>query len=218
MLFKSEPKIIDVNVEPPPIRTVQTNIKTMGKYKTKSGMPMGLIVHYTSGRSNSDKDAINTLNALAYSGLGCLVMSNMGEIFRAQNQSIDDVGLHAGVSKYNGKKGLSYYCLGIEICCAGKVDQIGNKYTSWFNEIYYPSEVRYVTDKDNYKQGFYHQFTREQENNLISFCRWQKAINPEFSYDWVLGHDEISDGRKLDPGGSFSYTMKEFREFLKSTD
>lgn len=217
MMFKSEPDRPSIFCEPPQIKTVSTTVKTHGKYKTKSGMPRGLVVHYTAGRSHDgEKDAVNTLNGLAYRGLGCLVMSSFGVIYRAQNQAIDDVGYHAGESSYNGVSGLSRYCLGIEICCAGVVEQVGNKYASWFNELYYPSEVRAVENKDNYKKGFYHQFTREQESGLIALCRWQKSINPEFDYDWVIGHDECAPNRKLDPGGSLSMTMPEFRQMLKT--
>jgi len=40
-------------------------------------------------------------------------------------------------------------------------------------------------------------------------------VNPEFRADWVAGHDEVSPGRKSDPGGSLSMTMPQFRYMLK---
>jgi N-acetyl-anhydromuramyl-L-alanine amidase AmpD len=208
-------------MESPNIKITNINVKNHGKYKTKSGMPRGLIIHFTSGRSqNGDVDAINTLRDLSDRSFGCMVMSSNGNIFRAQNQMIDDVAFHAGISSWLEKTGISYYCMGMEICCAGDVNKDGDYFKSWFSGKYYKDEVREIKDKTlNQWPGFYHKFTSEQEASLIKFCLWQKAINPEFDYDWVIGHDEccIPLGRKLDPGGSLSVPMKEFRSFLKNS-
>ena len=44
---------------------------------------------------------------------------------------------------------------------------------------------------------------------------WLKKNNPEiFNLEYVLGHSEISAGRKQDPGGALSMSMVEFREKL----
>lgn len=207
-------------VEPPVIKSVDIQVKLRGKYKTKTGEPKGLVVHFTAGRNRKGhEDAISCLNNMAYNGLGCLVMATDGTIFRAANQRIDDVAYHAGESKFNSVKGLSNYCIGMEICCAGVLLKKDNKFISWFKEQYYPDEVRFITEKkDNQWPGYYHKFTEEQEKALIQFCLWQKSINEEFSFDWVVGHDEIAVpiGRKKDPGGSLSMTMQEFRNKLKA--
>ncbi len=187
----------------------ETEVKTRGKYRTPSGMPKGLVVHYTAGRYNP----LNTMRGLGEKGLACLVMDERGNIYQAKNQAIDDVGFHAGFSEWEGVSAVSYYCLGMEICCAGKLDE--NR-VSWFGVQYDQSETRTTRGRSNIKAGTYHKYTQAQEDALIKFCLWQKKTNKEFSFDWVVGHDEIAPKRKSDPGGSLSMTMPEFRELLKS--
>jgi len=220
-----EPERIVSKIRPPIIEAVNVQVKTQGKYKTKTGQPRGLVVHFTAGHSRKGReDAINTLNNLAFKGLGCLVMDDHGKIYRAQNQFLDDVAYHCGSSEWIKTKGISSYCMGMEICNAGKLSPklalAGkvDKYSSWFGEEYYPDEVRYVHEMNmNQFPGYYHKFTKEQEDSLWQFCKWQKDINPEFDYDWVVGHDEIAVplGRKNDPGGSLSCDMQDFRFSLK---
>lgn len=226
MIFsQKEPDRVLNNIETPVIRTASINISPGGKYKTKTGNPKGLVVHFTAGRSKwGERDALSTLENLSYRGLGCLVMSCDGIIYRAQNQPINVVGFHAGNSIFGGTKGLSYYCMGMEICCAGKVqehvneDQKRRRYLSWFKEEYSEYEVRFIPKQtENMAFGYYHKFTEAQEKALVEFCLWQKNINSEFNCDWVLGHDEICvpKGRKTDPGGSLSLSMPKFRQKLK---
>jgi N-acetyl-anhydromuramyl-L-alanine amidase AmpD len=220
MFCKKEPVRMDLKIESPIIKAINIDVKTHGKYKTKSGNPMGLVIHYTAGRShNIEKDAVNTLNTLAYGGLGCMVMDTMGVIYRAQNQAMDDVAFHCGPSEWKGKKGISYYCMGMEICSAGVLKYQDEKYKSWFGQEYFRDEIREILmDDHNWKTGYYHKFTREQEQSLKAFIKWQKNINPEFDLDWVVGHDEICipKGRKLDPGGCLSLPMDLYRAALKT--
>lgn len=213
-------------IPPPNMVSIDVHVKTHGKYKTKSGLPRGLVVHFTAGRSKNGKDdAVRTLNTLSFKGLGCFSMDAHGVIYRAQNQMIDDVAYHCGASAWMGYKGISQYCMGLEICNAGALkpypDNFGksDKFISWFGETYYQDEVRFIEKKTNNQwAGFYHKFSFEQENALWNFCKWQKEINPEFSYDWVIGHDEcaVPNGRKYDPGGSLSCDMATFRNDLKN--
>lgn len=221
MICFKEKERPNVEVLAPRIESVNINVKLNGKYKTPSGMPKGLVVHFTSGHSQQGKqDAVNTLNGLSFNGLGCMVMDSSGVIYRAQNQLIDDVAYHCGTSKWKGLKGISRYCMGMEICNAGLVTPVQDsrslKYKSWFGDIYYQDDVRYIHEQNfNQKPGYYHKFTVEQEQSLLQFCKWQLATNPEFDIEWVVGHDEIAEDRKSDPGGSFSKSMHEFRMELK---
>ena len=199
----------------PQIVEVPVYVKTHGNYRTKSGRAKGLTVHYTAGRSlDGARNAINTLTYLASRGLGCLVMDNAGILYRAKNHDLQEVAYHAGKSSWLGKTSISYYCIGMEICCAGLLDESGK---SWFGESYNPNFIReYRAPRDNVKMGKYHKYTNPaQESSLINFCLWQLDVNPEFEVDWVAGHDEISPGRKSDPGGSMSNTMPEVRAYLK---
>ena len=47
-------------------------------------------------------------------------------------------------------------------------------------------------------------FSKEQMNSLISLCKELKN-KYDIKEDWVVGHSEISPGRKLDPGDKFNW-------------
>ena len=194
---------------------VETDIKVSvrGRYPTRSGMPRGLIIHYTSGRFDTHDDTINSLRHMAESGLGCMAMDIDGKIYRAANQPLDKVAFHAGNSMWQGQRSISYYCVGIEVSCAGLLSA-GE--TWWGTKI--PKELtRHISDqRDNQKPGTYHAFTALQEASLINFCLWQLDTNPEFKIGWIVGHDEVAPNRKSDPGGSLSMTMPDFREMIRT--
>ena len=51
---------------------------------------------------------------------------------------------------------------------------------------------------------------------------YEKKVNPNFSFDNVVGHEEIATmkdgslGRKVDPGGSFPMSMKDYQKVFKN--
>jgi N-acetyl-anhydromuramyl-L-alanine amidase AmpD len=180
--------------------------KTHGKFKTKSGKALGATPHYTvSGRSALSAQGV--VKYLAKEGLGCLVMDEKGEFWAPEGYNYrTDVVYHAGASSWNGKAGMSSYCIGLEICNWG-TDALKRG----------AKDIRVVKVKTaNQKPGTYQAYTEAQEKSLINFLKYEKATNPEFSYDWVAGHDEIAPTRKSDPGGSLSMTMPELRATLKA--
>lgn len=216
-----EPDRDTVRIDDPTIVRTGISIKTRGNYRgTKSGFPKGLIVHYTAGRNNPE----GTLQSLAKRGLGCLVMDEKGTIYQAKNQDIDDVAYHAGKSKIHGKNGASFYCIGMEICNAGKLEventPNGVQFTSWFGQKFKHEQVREVFKKNGFStSGFFHKYTHEQVTSLIAFCIWMKDVSSDFDFEWVMGHDEVAvpRGRKSDPSGSLDVSMPEFRRILKET-
>ena len=197
------PKIVEVDVDMP----------TQGKYRTSGGKAIGLVVHYTAGRSKSgESDAIRCLQGLAKRGLGCLAMDINGVIYKAKTQGWDDVAWHAGSSAWDGKTGMSRYYMGMEICNAGKLD---NNMVSWFGEKFTADEVR-VAEKDyhNIDAGKYPKYTVAQEESLKNFILWRMDLDPNFKT--IVGHDEISKSGKTDPGASLSMSMPEYRAMIEA--
>lgn len=186
-----------------------------GEYE--HGYPQGAVIHYTGGRSlNGDTDAINTMLDGASMRHCYFCISNTGTVY--QGAPLNKWGYHAGKSFHDDLgDSLSSKLVGIELCCAGKLEPIGDdRYASWFKEAYVSKYVRESERIDNIQEGFYHKFTMEQEESLTKLLVWLKKNNPDvFKLDYVFGHDEITDGRKSDPGGSLSMTMCEYRNFLK---
>lgn len=178
--------------------------KDRGNYNTDSGMFSGLTVHYTvSGNAPT-----GVVNWLAEQGYGCMVMDFDGVIYIPEDFDVlKSWGYHAGVSKWNGRSSVSDVFCGLEICNWGLNSKVG--------------PFRTVTTEQGYVvAGTYQQYTEAQEKSLINFCLWAKKHNPEFSFDNVVGHDELrreagKPGDKQDPGGSLSITMPTLRELLK---
>lgn len=190
------------------------SMKTRGMFD--GGYPDGVVVHYTAGRSmNGDKDAETTIQHGIKQGYGYWCISSTGKIYKTH--PINEWGQHAGVSKYPGLGSyVSYKTIGIEVCCAGRVDKIknGDGYTTWWGEYYGEDIVRSYCDLDGVRGGHYHKFTNEQEHALTDVILYLALGNSKFSIDNVIGHYECSVGRKLDPGWSLSMSMKRYREFL----
>lgn len=205
----------------PGAQIIECGMKGAGKYR--KGYPEGAIVHWISGWSrDGDKGvsanghAINALKYGAKQGYGYMTLSEIGTFFQAQPFS--DWDYHAGSSSHP-KLGssVSQYLVGIEVCCAGRLEKVGpGRYKSWFGAEFNESEVRYSPKRGNIAEGYYHKYSEAQERALIEFLLWMKRNNPEvFNFDLVLGHDEVAPSRKTDPGASLSMTMSEFRELLK---
>lgn len=194
------------SINEPIFKTVKgVKYKQRGNYNTPSGMFSGLVVHYTvSGNAPT-----GVVNWLAGQGYGCMVMDYDGVIYIPEDFDVlKSWGYHAGVSKWNGRSSVSDIFAGMEICCWGLNSKVGP-----FRTV--------TTDQGYVVAGTYQQYTEAQEKSLINFCLWAKKHNPEFSFDNVVGHDELRReagrlGDKQDPSGSLSMTMPQLRELLKN--
>lgn len=199
----------------PEAQIVEPEMETRGKYS--KNYPMGAIIHFTAGRSKAgDRDALNTMTFGRKQGYAYFVVSSTGVVM--QGHPLDRWGYHAGKSSYEGLgKSISSKLVGIEVCCAGKLENQNNEFKSWFGENYSENEVRYSKSKDNIQEGYYHKFNQLQEDALIKLLVWLKQNNSQvFQYKYVLGHDEVAPGRKNDPGASLSMTMSELRMKLRN--
>lgn len=201
-------------------------MRTRGNYRW--GYPEGAIVHFTAGRDN----ALNDISSGIRNGYAYLTIAPNGTVY--QNHPLDEWGYHAGESRWPALGGgVSQYLVGIEICASGKLRRIDdNHYRPWYNEASYltplgksPKEaddlradqVRTVSAEANRVAGSYERYTDAQETALKAVLKWLHDNKPAtFSYDLVLGHDEVSPGRKNDPGGALSITMPAFRTWLKT--
>lgn len=187
-----------------PVKGVKFN--THGFYRTKTGYAKGLVVHYTvSGRT--PENAVGVLKYLAKQGLGCMVMDEDGTIYVAENFDFEKhVAWHAGTSTWKGLTGMSQYCMGMEICCWGRLTPESKKRAK---------TMRRSGGSENIVAGEYEPYTVEQEEALIAFILWYAKKNPEFDVEYLIGHDECAKGRKSDPGASLSMSMPTLRTLIK---
>jgi len=195
-------------------------MKTIGKYKY--GHPQGAIVHFTAGRTKgtgkwSDLDIRRFFieSSCNNKKFVFFIIDNWGNVF--QQFPLDRWGYHAGTSSWPSfANGVNSSFVGIEVMNAGKLKKVGNKYEAWFDETYSENEVRYVKKTSQIEEGFYHKFTEAQEQSLEKLLRWLESNGDGiFQFKNVAGHDEVSPGRKNDPGGSLSISMQELRNKLE---
>ena len=213
------PEIVDHDIK----------VITRGNYKTNTGYAKGIIFHYTAGHWNRGaQSAINTLRYLAYhpNRLGCPVTDINGVIHKSKYQDWNDVAWHAGSGSIHGHRNGSTLLIGMEYCCAGLLSKYNGQHYPWWNfkngefigGTPIPEDQIRIIEKQhhNQKPGVYHMLTREQEQNWWNFCLWQCDTNPEIDIDYIVSHGEYAPDRKWDIGGSFSMSMPEFREELRS--
>ena len=180
-------------------------MKAQGKYQ--HGFPEGIIVHFTAGHQNqSPNDAI--AHALQH-GYRYFFIDEKGHVF--QQFDLANWGYHAGESicPVTKRAYVSKYYVGIEVACGGKL----TNGKTWFGKA--PNKVNKgsINNKWQKSSGEFEAYTEAQEKALIDLCAWlcKEGASP----DLIFGHEEVSAGRKDDPGLSLSMSMDEFREKIK---
>jgi hypothetical protein len=212
--------------------TKDLRMKTRGYYI--DGFPMGAVVHFTGGRSrakalggvrNADtalKQGIREVKYACNSTPYCYFLIDAdGNVH--QNFPLDRWGYHAGKSSYPGlTDSVSNELVGIEVMCAGKLQyHKDQRCRAWFtnekkgDKFFEKEEYTYWNETENIEAGFYHNFTDKQKSALVDLILWMDSQSQHFKLNYVVGHDEVSPGRKSDPGGSLGMTMSNFREMLK---
>jgi len=173
-------------------------LKTFGNYKLD--FPEGAIVHYTAGRQ--DQSGIMAIQHALENNYCYFFINESGMVYQQFN--INRWGSHAGLSKcpVTCRSNVSKYYVGIEIACAGLL----NKGKTWYNLRVPDHKIRVIDNKE------YEAFTPEQEESLFDLSMWLclNGANPNLFF----GHNEVTP-RKIDPAGSLSISMEEFRIRLK---
>ncbi len=171
--------------------------------------PSIAVIHFTfgsSGRSSANwfKDPANTAKSSAQ-----VVVDRDGSVI----QCVDfNVGAnHAGASTWQGMNGLNNKSWGIELANWGYLTQSGSNWRSWTGEtINNPVLARHKNGRrPEWPNGpiGWEPFSLAQIATAIEVVR---AIKDKYGLAQIIGHDDISVGRKWDPGPAFD--MQSFRE------
>ena len=163
--------------------------------------PMGVTVHYTADRNMDRARASDEARDLGYH----LVIDRDGKIY--QTAYLDRTVNHAGPSMWQ-EMNCNKYFAAVAVVAWGELKD-GK---SWAGT----SDVTPVKRPYNCatKMSMWDDTTQEQQTALLQVLRWFIAcgIDPKN----ICGHDEaaIPPGRKVDPGGSIPWTMKDLRQML----
>lgn len=157
-----------------------------------------LVLHYTAGSSlESSVQSLTTRkpqgNASAH-----LVLGRGGRI--VQLAAFNVVTWHAGISHWNGLTGLNQYAIGIEMDNAGRLHREGERYVSWFGKTYPADEVVLAEHPQGGGVQPWHAYSRVQIERALELS---DALVAYYGIEDLLGHEDISPGRKTDPGPAF---------------
>ena len=158
--------------------------------------PDTIVIHYTAGPSA--ESAVNTMMDPDRKVSAHLVVDFDGSI--TQLLPFNAIAWHAGKSSHNGRDGLNKYSIGIEIVNAGRLLKSGTVYKSWFGRKYSVEDVIYAYHRNEEKPAYWHSYEEAQITAVEEIC---SLLTAEYSIKHILGHEEISPGRKIDPGPAF---------------
>ncbi|MBC7450299.1 MAG: N-acetylmuramoyl-L-alanine amidase [Cytophagales bacterium] len=173
--------------------------------KFGAGLLDTCIMHYTAGRdakSSAMYLSDNNVKASAH-----IVVGRQGEVY--QLLPFDTIAWHAGVSKYGSRTGYNRYSVGIEIDNAGVLEKTGNEYQAWFGKQYMENEVMKAVHRNEAVPRYWQVYTQAQIDTCEQIC---KLLIQKYNIKQILGHEEISVGRKQDPGPAFP--LDKFRDRL----
>lgn len=162
--------------------------------------PKFLVMHFTSG---SYAGAVSWLCNPKAKASAHLVVGEDGEV--TQLAPFNRVTWHAGRSFWKGINGLNSHSIGIEIANYGELTARSGKW--FFNATEIPqSRVKVAQHANGGPRTGWHTYTPAQMDACLAIGQ---ALHEAYSFQDVLGHDQIAPGRKVDPGPAFN--MAAFR-------
>lgn len=168
--------------------------------------PKYIVVHYTAGRTAAS--SARWLCDKKSRASAHLVIGREGALL--QLVKFDVVAWHAGQSAWKGLSGLNSRSIGIELDNPGVVHRVNGRWRSLSLGIdYQDGDVVEAPGPDGVIRGWV-LYSQVQLELLEEICRELIAAYP--TIEDVLGHSDISPGRKSDPGGAFA--MDTFRSRL----
>ena len=164
--------------------------------------PIYLVIHYTADNDlqrvvRHFKTRYEKGNASAH-----LIIDKNGDVI--QMVKFNRKAWHAGRSSWGEIDGLNHYSIGIELMNAGRLEKTASgQWLSWYGEQIDNSLVVERPHKNDANRTIYgwEIYTQQQIQSLISVA---KALHNRYNFLDVLGHDDISPGRKNDPGPAFN--------------
>ena len=173
----------------------------------KNGRPDTLVIHYTG--STSKAGAIQALYASKSEVSAHFVVDVNGEI--TQLLPLDKIAWHAGESQMGNRSGINHYSIGIEIVNPGYLSKAsdGKNFYTAFNEKISPDKAIAAKHKNENDERYWHVYDPRQLSAVNYLCLELSKLLP---IKYVVGHDEISPGRKVDPGPL--YPIQKLRDIV----
>ncbi len=110
------------------------------------------------------------------------------------------IAWHAGRSSWGDLEGLNQSSIGIELVNAGKLRRVAGKWLNWAGRSIPDAQVIEDTHKDETVSAGWQVYPAEQIEAALDVAI---ALHRTYRFLDVLGHEDISPRRKVDPGPAF---------------
>jgi len=164
--------------------------------------PEFLVMHYTAG--TSFKGAVDWLSNPDAKASAHLVIGRDGRI--QQLVDFNRKAWHAGRSFWDGRSGANGFSIGIELDNAGRLEGSEGQWKSWQGVKIPDDEVVVRAHPADGRVSGWQTYTTKQIDVAVSIAA--KLVD-KYDLRDVIGHEDISPGRKVDPGPAFP--MASFR-------
>lgn len=159
--------------------------------------PIYLIIHYTAGTTLAA--AVSWFQNPQAQASSHLVIDRDGSI--VQMVAFNRRAWHAGKSKWGNLDGMNHYSIGIELVNAGKLRKNSSgQWVNWSNKVIPASDVTVEKHKDETSDAGWHEYPEAQ---LEAATKVGALLHKTYNFTDILGHDDVSPGRKVDPGPLF---------------
>jgi N-acetylmuramoyl-L-alanine amidase len=167
--------------------------------------PTLIVLHYTAGRNVAS--SVQWLSNPKAKASAHLVIGRAGEVF--QLIPFDRVAWHAGESKWGWRTGVNKFSIGIELDNPGWL--LKNSAGFWRSPttgvVYQPEDIMVAKHKSGGPERGWLLYTPAQTLAAARICQHLVATFPSITE--IAGHDDVSPGRKIDPGPAWD--MDSFR-------
>jgi N-acetyl-anhydromuramyl-L-alanine amidase AmpD len=163
-----------------------------GRFKV--GQPEIIVYHYTAaGSGKGSADYLSRPHVPSSSAH--FVIDRDGTVYQLSEINIKT--WHAGSSSWGKRVGINSYGIGIEIANYGYWRE---ELTRWIPDPKAASWLK-LTHKNEHTPRFWEPYTDKQYRALEELTAWLLQTIPTLQIQ--VGHDDISPGRKADPGPAF---------------
>lgn len=173
----------------------------------KGGKPKYVVIHYTAGGSGNS--AVRVFRNSAHKASAHFVLGHDGAI--TQMARLNEKCWHAGRSRWAGISGLNSHSVGIEIANWGWLKGGAGNWKSHVGTHVEDSRVIVDTHRNGGQRLGWEIYDEVQVATCVEMVR---AIAEKYGLgpQHILGHDDISPGRKQDPGPAWH--MEKFRSLV----